>query len=223
MIEAKGLFCAPLQDSRIYDKLYQGLSDYRKDKVNRAKTDSGKIQRVASGYLLEEMLASRGVASPYEYEVSEVGKPYLKDKTGNLSFSLSHTNGLVVCGVSESDIGIDVEPIQRYNRAIAHRFFVPEEWEWIESGSEEEWGIRFYKIWTYKEAADKMLGEALPKVIKEIVYPEAMGSGQQPQWHWKNWIVDNYVVTLCSASAIDIDRILMIDIEEECARIKSDA
>lgn len=205
MIEVKGLFCGALQEREVYDQFYQGLSDYRKEKVNQAKTVSGKIQRVASGYLLEEMLAAAGVAAPYEYELSDVGKPFLKDTTGHISFSLSHTNGLVVCAVSDGEIGIDVEPVQRYNKAIAHRFFLPEEWKWIEAGSEDEWSRRFYQVWTYKEAADKMLGEALPKVIREIVYPEAIEEGEMPSWNWKSWAVDRYIITLCSEEQVSMD------------------
>ena len=42
------------------------------------------------------------------------GKPYLENIPG-VYFNISHTSGLVVCGIDEREIGIDVEQLRPYD------------------------------------------------------------------------------------------------------------
>ncbi len=81
------------------------------------------------------------------------GKPYFKD-IPNLFFSVSHTDGLTVIALGNSEVGIDVERVKKADLRIIKRF-LKEEADYI---TEKDSNRRFFEIWTKKEAFLKYKG-----------------------------------------------------------------
>lgn len=71
----------------------------------------GKIEDREMEHMLGRKLLAYGLMQEYgkEYKVEQVqgGKPYLLEAP-YISFNISHTRGMVVCGISEKEIGVDV-------------------------------------------------------------------------------------------------------------------
>lgn len=81
-----------------------------------------------------------------------------------LSFSLSHTEGMVACTVARNrDVGIDVEALSRATDglAVAEQFFSPAEGKWLADSAPEVRQPRFLQLWTLKEAYLKARGLGL--------------------------------------------------------------
>lgn len=82
----------------------------------------------------------------------------------DLRFSLSHTDGLTLLGVTRgSAIGVDVE---RYGstpltRDMADHFFARSEAAWIRALSDKNWPMALLELWTLKEAFLKARGIGL--------------------------------------------------------------
>ncbi len=79
-------------------------------------------------------------------------------------FNLSHTSGLVVCGVSGgAEIGVDVEAISRDapDMALARRYFAAAEYEALRQLPHHDQRKRFFTYWTLKEAYVKARGIGL--------------------------------------------------------------
>lgn len=96
------------------------------------------------------------------------GKPSIVRPPGcpDLQFSISHTDGLVVCLVGVGrDVGVDVENTARSSDidevTIAARYFSPSEARAVRSASRTERPDRFFGIWTLKEAYVKARGLGL--------------------------------------------------------------
>jgi len=91
------------------------------------------------------------------FEQLEHGRPELADRA--LRFNLSHTEGMVMVGVTpRADIGVDVERIdaERADEALARRVFTPDELrDWR---GDAEW---FFDHWTLKESYMKARGVGL--------------------------------------------------------------
>ena len=88
------------------------------------------------------------------------GKPYLVSarsgrKVSGIHFSISHSDGLWSCVVSDSPCGLDLQKMRPAAfEALAKRFFFPEESRYI-----KEAGLQgFYEIWTRREALAKYTG-----------------------------------------------------------------
>ena len=84
---------------------------------------------------------------------TEKGKPYFK-AIPNLFFSVSHTDGLTVIALGNSEVGIDVERVKKADLRIIKRF-LKEEADYI---TEKDSNRRFFEIWTKKEAYIKQRG-----------------------------------------------------------------
>jgi 4'-phosphopantetheinyl transferase len=104
----------------------------------------------------------------FSFVANSYGKPSLAPGSGPLNgeiikFNLSHTKGIVVCGLCKDyEIGVDVERLGRNaSSEIASRFFSRTETDWITQSSEGEREDRFLNIWTLKEAYIKAKGKGL--------------------------------------------------------------
>lgn len=81
-------------------------------KAAEKRFQKDRDQELVAGGLLADMLADLGVAADGELAIAEeaCGKPWLRDFPG-IHFSLSHTDGLVMCAVADHSVGCDVERI----------------------------------------------------------------------------------------------------------------
>jgi len=116
-------------------------------------------------------------------ERTGVGKPILGPSAPRqLAFSLSHsgTYGLLAITGGQSS-GVDLERVRevRDARALAARFFTPEEAEAIRSvgGTEDDLRDAFFRTWVRKEAYLKGLGETVPGGLRRF---EVRSEGANP-------------------------------------------
>ena len=96
---------------------------------------------------------------------AEKGKPYFKELP--LQFSVSHTEDLWVCLISDGKdpVGVDIQQIKETRRErVAERYFTDEEKEYLNENDEDV----FFELWTRKEAYAKYTGRGLTKELAEI-------------------------------------------------------
>ena len=99
----------PLYDEALFKKLYAQVPDYRKKKVDSYSAPKDKCLSLGAGLLLSKALAEAGYdEEELEYSFRESGMPYFKNAP-EIQFSLSHSENRVMCGISLSPIGVDVE------------------------------------------------------------------------------------------------------------------
>ncbi|MFA6729388.1 MAG: 4'-phosphopantetheinyl transferase superfamily protein [Eubacteriales bacterium] len=99
-----------------------------------------------------------------DMEYLSKGKPKLVGMDKHIS--VTTTENVMICVVSDSPVGVDGEHLPRFSAesktdyiAIAERFFTEEEADYVREG--EDIGIRFVKIWVRKEAYCKFTGKGL--------------------------------------------------------------
>jgi len=83
------------------------------------------------------------------------GKPYFKNTDG-LFFSISHSFPHYAAAVSDKPVGIDIEKIRDVNLNISQRMFTENEKEYVGNDT-----VRFFEVWTKKEAYSKFTGKGL--------------------------------------------------------------
>jgi phosphopantetheine--protein transferase-like protein len=98
------------------------------------------------------------------------GKPYFTaPELAHVHWSLSHSGRFTAIAFSDSEVGIDIEDTARRRedderyRAIARRFFAPDEIECVCGAAAASVKQRFLRIWTAKEAFVKFTGEGLSR------------------------------------------------------------
>ncbi len=145
---------------------YERMSPQRKAKCRQIKNEIAKKCCIAADNLVRSALAEHLNQSPAEIEIriSPTGKPYLE---GNpIYFSVSHSNTMVVCAVSQHPIGIDIEYIREVSSAAYKRICTENEWSVLNQTNPSMQNLRFIELWTRKEAVFKIEG-ALPRKDSE--------------------------------------------------------
>lgn len=116
-------------------------------------------------------IARSVIKSKYRYlkekfNYSSNGKPFIDEEK---FFNLSHTEGMVAIAFSEKcEIGVDVEKMIDQNFDAMQRIFASnKESDYIKS-SETEKKMRFYRIWTLKEAYLKAKGMGITDNLNSL-------------------------------------------------------
>ena len=156
--------------------------------------------------------------------VGKNSKPILT-YPNNLHFNISHSNDLVMCALSNVDIGVDIEHMkktQKTNLEVVSRFFTDDEYNYILSfNCEDEIQKSFYKIWTLKESYVKTIGKGLLLPFKSfsmIINKHNISiesSSDLRKYYFKTYQVRNdYIASICSLSDFKQEKIEQIDIQE---------
>lgn len=153
--------------------LQKALLDYAEWKISGAESVERTGQIPLESFSVEELLSViKGTVAEPAYRYGSNGKPYLVDQP--FQFNLSHSDSYVFCGVSEQEIGVDIQRMQSGEKLrLAKRFFSARECQVLEDCEDEE--IRrqtFFRMWTRKEACGKLTGRGLADVIGKDLWTE---------------------------------------------------
>ena len=139
-----------------------------------AYPDRGAVQTSLAANALLRYAASRVLGVPMRSVTTgslPSGQPTLQG-TG-LFCSVSHTDGLCVCAVSDAPVGIDVEKLREAPLRVAKRVFSPQEQAQLASADDPD--RAFFEIWTKRESVVKLTGEGMRGIRKAI--PPQIGTG----------------------------------------------
>lgn len=142
------------------------LSDDEQTRLPKFYHQRHRHQYLVTRALQRTCLSEFSDIEPAEWKFAkgEHGKPELNHPSSDhhLSFNLSHTAGLIICGITLSaEIGVDVEDQQRSTRAAfsgLFSYFSPAEIRQLESLLPDQQKLRFFEHWTLKEAYIKARG-----------------------------------------------------------------
>ncbi len=95
---------------------------------------------------------------------NEFGKPYYKNK--KLYFNISHSNNVILVGVSDTELGVDIECIKDYKRIIEKKMFNKEELLFLNSLDYDNRLDVFFERWTKIEAWTKYNGLSITHGLK---------------------------------------------------------
>lgn len=136
-------------------KGYNKVSNQRKAKINRFKFEKDKKLSCGVELLLIKSLQDIGIEDPI-FKLDKNNKPYISNYP-NIYFNLSHSKNMIACGISNSQIGVDIEyndPNIDLNLA-KHYFFNKEYNSIINSKNPAD---EFFKYWVLKESYMKYTG-----------------------------------------------------------------
>jgi 4'-phosphopantetheinyl transferase len=99
-----------------------------------------------------------------QFHHNAFGKPHVGEGEASVHFNLSHTDGLALVAVAHSfAVGVDVErrQLERFDLAIARRFFSPSEYTALLEMPAYRQIDGFFQCWVRKEAFIKARGTGL--------------------------------------------------------------
>lgn len=176
----------------LYDALYEKASPSRCSRVDRCRSREDALRFLAAEALLRYAAWEQAGVTDFSVETGSYGKPRIQGRE-DLHFNISHSGDWVALAWSGSEVGIDVESVEkdRNTAGIASRFFTEEEQRFLfreETGQDR----RFLEIWTAKESYLKYLGTGLQKNLTSF----CVRSMNQPRFYTR-WL-DSVCMTVCT-------------------------
>lgn len=199
-----------------YEKAYGYVDKARTVRLANMRQEHQKVQSLAAGLLLSFVLekyisgeTKEGITElegkqvlaelsskrrlnihSYSIEKGLYGKPYIAELP-DFHFNLSHSGNYVVCGVADTEIGVDIQKVKAPVRdALARR---------VRQDNEQG---DFFDIWAAKEAYCKCTGEGLLKDFRSLrcdfedMLVEDTESGKKRQLYlWKR--LAGYSAAIC--------------------------
>ncbi len=146
-------------------KSFFAMSKERQKSTLRLQNKQKQKAKIAADRLCRLAISEHCGVSPESiiFTLNEKGKPYAADL--NVFFNVSHSGDMVVCAVSDNEIGIDIEKIRPINLKAAEKFACSNEIEYMEQTQNG-----FFEIWTLKEAYFKCIGTGLGNDIKTVSF-----------------------------------------------------
>lgn len=149
------------------EMVYESLTDSRRKRIDRFKRPDDRLRSLLGEYLVKKLLKSKYGIENAVIECAENGRPFLK--ASKLFISISHSDEIVVCAVSDRAVGIDVERLKPIKAGLIDRVCTDAEKIYVLNGAKmgtdevTDEGIitRFYEIWTGKEAYFKAKGTGI--------------------------------------------------------------
>ena len=192
-----------LNDDERFDRYYRELSPQRKARTDRYHQRSGKNLSIGASVALNCALHRFGRhEKEMSYITSKNGKPYFQ--TFNRFFNISHSGTLVLCSLSEKEIGCDVQLCQKTDYLpLARRFFTQQEYHRIffsETPCET-----FYRMWTIKESYLKFTGDGIGKGLQFFSVdlqgdtPQIFKDGKKEDVFVREYPYREYCIAVCSA------------------------
>lgn len=177
-------------------------------------------------YLLTRALVRTSLSNYYpvdpaawKFSKNDYGKPEICHPDINLpiQFNLSHTRGLILCGITRNNaIGVDVEDTQRTTRAALadlSSYFSMQEIEDLNRLPTQQQMSRFYDYWTLKESYIKARGMGLAIPLRQFSFhfvtdrlarfsvdPELKDDAGQWQF-WRIALTERYRIAIATRSA----------------------
>ena len=111
------------------------------------------------------MLREQTPPFSFFYEYGAQGKPQIVNFPRK--FNLSHSGDYVVCGVSDGEVGVDIQKWVPFKERMAERFFAKEEWKLLQETDVEKRTELFYRLWSRKEAYGKYTGQGIGSAVGE--------------------------------------------------------
>lgn len=150
--------------------LWPLLSEQRAKRVDKYRYfKDRKLSALAYILLRYALLEEKGIDRKVEFEFGPYGKPFIKGMP-ELQFSLSHSSTGVVCGLSNSPVGVDIADIDPQNLDCVKTAMHPSEQHAITISNNK--ARTFARFWSMKESFFKYIGSGIDRSITSLDFSD---------------------------------------------------
>ena len=136
-------------------KAYHLVSRERRNKIDFYRFEKDKKLSAGAYLLLKKLLSDENITNPV-FRTGKYGKAYISNHE-NIHFNMSHSGKMVLCAISDMEVGADVEYIDpEIDLDIARNYFYNSEYESIMNSKNPS--DEFFKYWVLKESYMKYTG-----------------------------------------------------------------
>lgn len=156
------------------DELISRISEERRKKIKKYRRDDDKIRSLYCELLARYALKKEFnlAADDIKFKKNRFSKPVLVSNE-NIHFNLSHCGRWIVCTVSDSPVGIDIEKIGSGDSRFIEEVLHYKEIEYLTRFEGNEKNTKYYTLWCLKEAYGKYMGVGLNYEYQKNLFEES--------------------------------------------------
>ena len=184
------------QGFRHKDKLLKCVNDRQKEKALRYKNEVDQVRSLVSSCLVNSL-------SKEPLLFGNMGKPYYENGP---FFNISHSGNFVMMGVSDKEVGVDIEENVVKDMSLLLRIFNEAEAKVIKEHSD------FYYLWCAKESLIKCTGGSVNKVKDVPSLPlNGIKTYKGKDYQCQTFIYEKHIVSITREGSeqfkVDIQRL----------------
>lgn len=160
MVEIYALSIEDILPNDAYEQFIKLISKSKLSTINRKRFDDDKKRSLYADILTRYLICKNYdiCNDKIRFYNNNYGKPYLFNQL-NCYFNISHSGKWIFVGLSNNEIGVDIEQITNCDLDIAKHFFTNEEYhDLLNSRNQNQ---LFFEIWSIKESYIKYKGLGL--------------------------------------------------------------
>lgn len=178
------------------------LSSFHRARLQKASCEKRKKEIIGSVLLLKRAVADMGEdENKISYGINKNGKPYFESLP--YYFNISHSGNMIICAVSDEEIGCDIEKHRPFSPSVAGKYFSPEEIAFAEGSP-----AAFTRLWVLKESLVKLKGAGL-KEIENAVFNFTDGKPSLEGYSFFEFEKEGYSAAVCTANKKDFELIMI--------------
>lgn len=174
MIQIYSFYINDFATLSISDYLTTLISKERVNKIKNLRKSEDKIRSLYSELLIRYALKEKFnlAVEDIKFIKNRFSKPLLLGYE-NIHFNLSHCGHWIVCAVSDSPIGIDIEKIESGDSRFIEEVLHYKEIEYLTRFEANEKNTKYYTLWCLKEAYGKYMGVGLNYEYQKNLFEES--------------------------------------------------
>lgn len=167
-----------------YTKTYSLLERAVRDKIDAKKYEEDRRSSLAGYILLYRGAYELYKKRQFNITFNEYGKPLCDF----CFFSISHSDGHVVCVLSDEPVGVDIQKLSNIKPREKYKFFNEKENCYVNQNS-DLLSKKFIEIFTKKEAAVKMSGLSISHAALVDTFSN--------EFCFETQETDGFIITVC--------------------------
>lgn len=193
-------------------KAYNFVSKDRQDKIDFYRFEKDKKLSAGAHLLLKKLLSEENITNPL-FKTEKYGKAYISNFE-NVYFNLSHSGKMVLCAISDREVGVDIEYSDpEIDLNIAKLYFYNGEYESIMNSQNP--ADEFFKYWVLKESYMKYTGLGMNLKLDSFeikIGDEIKLKNDEEGLKFNLFNVENYKIGI--ASHYEVSNLIEYDVTE---------
>lgn len=146
----------------VAEETYVGVLEFRSVKA--------RMSRLLGEWLVRRLLFRYCGWGGDDFAIvrKEHGKPYITGGDRPVFYNISHSGDYLLCALSDTEVGVDIERVEVARMNVAERFFHPAEIKSLQYLSGKEQDDLFFRYWAAKESFLKYTGKGLTRPLSSF-------------------------------------------------------
>lgn len=182
--------------NEFYSRAMTLLPNEKSKQIARLKNEKAKKESILA-WLLFRFACDEQKIENRKLGFEKNGKPFLC--SGQMQFNLTHSDGLSMCAVSKSPVGIDAEKKRTFSPSLLKRITGEKEHEAVLKSDDAN--CYSTKLWTLKESFFKQSGEGLCAGLKTTDFSKVLFENEFDLYglHFESFELEDFLVSVCGA------------------------